>query len=66
VRRGFGAGIAVAVPGESGEKFKAEGCHVIPLDGFSPLVIGILYQGIIKPIAQEFIDETMVYAKGLI
>jgi DNA-binding transcriptional LysR family regulator len=66
VRRGFGAGIAVGVPGESGEKFKAEGCHVIPLDNFSPLIIGILYQGLIKPIAQEFIDETKKYTKKLV
>ena len=65
VRRGFGAGVAVAVPGESGEPFTAKGCHVIPLNGFSPLVIGILYQGQIKPIAQEFIDETRAYAKRL-
>lgn len=65
VRRGFGAGIAVAVPGDAGGPFTAEGCHVIPLDGFSPLIIGILYQGLIKPIAQEFINETMIYAKTL-
>lgn len=65
VRRGFGAGIAVAVPGECGESFAAEGCRVVPLDGFSPLIIGILYQGLIKPIAQEFINETKHYAKKL-
>jgi DNA-binding transcriptional LysR family regulator len=66
VRRGFGAGIAVGVPGESGEVFKAEGCKVIPLDGFSALKIGIFYQGQIKPIAQEFINETKKYAIKLI
>lgn len=66
VRRGFGAGLAVGVPGESGEDFGVEGCKVIPLEGFSPLIIGILYQGLIKPIAQEFIDETISYAKTLV
>jgi len=66
VRRGFGAGIAVGVPGDSGEQFTAEGCNVIPLNGFARLVIGILYQGQIKPIAQEFINETKEYAKNLI
>jgi len=66
VRRGFGAGVGVGVPGESGEKFEAEGCHVIPLEGFDPLVIGIIYQGLIKPIAQEFLNETKIYAQKLI
>ncbi len=66
VRRGFGAGVAVGIPGESGEDFEAEGCHVIQLHGFSPLVIGILYQGKIKSIAQEFIDETKAYVKQLV
>ncbi len=66
VRRGFGAGLAVGVPGESGEEFGVEGCKVIPLEGFSPLIVGILYQGLIKPIAQEFINETISYAKTLV
>ena len=66
VRRGFGAGIAVGVPGESGEVFKAEGCKVIPLENFSALKIGIFYQGLIKPIAQEFIDETRKYVLKLV
>ncbi len=66
VRRGFGAGVAVGVPGEGGEEYIADGCKVIPLEGFSPLEIGILYQGILKPIAQEFVDETKSYVRKLL
>jgi len=65
VRRGFGAGVAVGVPGESGEEYVADGCKVIPLHGFAPLEIGILFQGTLKPIAQEFVDETKDYVKKL-
>ena len=66
VRRGFGAGVAVAVPGEGGKEYATDGCKVIQLDGFSPLEIGILYQGSLKPIAQEFVDETENYVKSLL
>jgi len=60
VRRGFGAGVAVRVPGE---EYIVDGCKVISLDDFSPLEIGILYQGALKPIAQEFVDETKSYVE---
>ncbi len=65
VRRGFGAGVAVGVPGVSGEKIVAEGCKAIPLDGFDSLEVGILYQGVLKPIAEEFLTETNNYVKTL-
>lgn len=65
VCRGFGAGVAVGVPGVAGEKIVAEGCKAIPLDGFDPLEVGILYQGTLKPVAEEFIIETSNYVKTL-
>jgi len=37
VRRGFGAGVSIAVPGKQGEEYKVDGCKVIQLDGFLPL-----------------------------
>ncbi len=62
VSRGFGAGLSVAIPGRAGN---TEGCNVIPLDDFPPLVIGAIYQGSLKPIAEQFLNETNNYAKKL-
>ncbi|MFC5049467.1 LysR substrate-binding domain-containing protein [Rubritalea spongiae] len=57
VSRGFGAGVGVGIPGVS----PVEGVDVIPLDGFDPLVVGAIYQGAPKPIANEFINVAKDY-----
>jgi DNA-binding transcriptional LysR family regulator len=62
VRCGFGAGIAVEIPGIA----VPHGLKAIPLDGFSPLVIGVVYQGSLKPLAQQFLDAAVARAQVLI
>jgi DNA-binding transcriptional LysR family regulator len=62
VRCGFGAGIAVEIPGIA----VPHGLKAIPLDGFPPLVMGIVYQGSLKPLAQQFLDAAVARAQVLI
>lgn len=62
VRCGFGAGIAVAIPGVA----VPQGLKAIPLDGFPPLVMGIIFQGSLKPLAQQFLDAAVARAQVLI
>ena len=62
VRCGFGAGIAVEIPGIA----VPYGLKAIPLDGFPPLVMGIIYQGSLKPLAQLFLDAAVARAQVLI
>ncbi|MBK1829439.1 LysR family transcriptional regulator [Verrucomicrobiaceae bacterium R5-34] len=61
VRCGFGAGITVKIPGVAGPK----GLKVIDLDGFPPLVIGVVYQGTLKPIARQFLEAAITRAQEL-
>lgn len=61
VRCGFGAGITVKVPGGTVPK----GIRIIDLEGFPPLVVGILYQGKLKPLAQQFLDAAVKRAQAL-
>ncbi|MFK7911331.1 MAG: LysR family transcriptional regulator [Akkermansiaceae bacterium] len=61
VRCGFGAGIAVLIPGGDIPK----GTKVIELDGFPPLHVGVIYQGNLKPLAQQFLDSAVVKAASL-
>lgn len=58
---GFGAGIGVAIPHVDVEP----GLKTIPLPGFPPLVIGAVYQGKPKPIAQTFLELVKLKASGL-
>ena len=62
VRCGFGAGIAVEIPGIA----VPHGLKAIPLDGFPPLVMGVVYQGSLKPLAQQFLDAAVARAQVLI
>ena len=62
VRCGFGAGIGVRIPGMAMPK----GVKSIDLDGFPPLVMGIVYQGSLKPVAQRFLDAAVARANALI
>jgi len=52
VKRGFGAGVSVAIPGRVNN---IEGCNVVSLDHFPPL----------KPIAEDFLNETKMYAESI-
>ncbi|BDS05803.1 LysR family transcriptional regulator [Oceaniferula spumae] len=61
VRCGFGAGITVRIPGVDLPK----GMKAIDLDEFPPLVIGVVYQGSLKPIASEFLEAATVRARAL-
>lgn len=61
VRCGFGAGIGLRIPGMSLPK----GVKAIDLEGFPPLVLGVVYQGTLKPIAQKFLAAAVGRAKVL-
>lgn len=61
VRCGFGAGIGLRIPGMS----LPRGVRAIDLDGFSPLVLGVVWQGSLKPVAQKFLDAAVDRAKVL-
>ena len=51
VRCGFGAGLMVNIPGTR----LPEGVKSIELEDFPPLVIGVIYQGALKPVAEAFV-----------
>jgi DNA-binding transcriptional LysR family regulator len=61
VRCGFGAGITVMVPG--GETPK--GMRIIELVGFPALDVGVIYQGSLKPLGQQFLDAAVAKAASL-
>ena len=62
VRCGFGAGITVRIPGVE----IPEGMRVIDLENFPPLVIGIVYQGGLKPVAKTFLDAARERAEKIV
>ena len=61
VRCGFGAGVAVSVP----EMAVPTGVKAVDLDGFPPVVMGIVYQGALKPVAQRFLEAAVERAAAL-
>ncbi|MGB0992874.1 MAG: LysR family transcriptional regulator [Akkermansiaceae bacterium] len=61
VKNGFGAGLSVQIPGVDTPK----GIKQIPLDGFAPLVVGVIFQGSLKPIAREFLEAAKVRAEQI-
>lgn len=61
VRCGFGAGIGLRIPG----MVMPKGVKAIDLEGFPPLVLGIVCQGGLKPIAQRFLEAAVERAKSL-
>lgn len=62
VSRGFGAGIGVAIPGVP----TIDGVDVIALPDFPPLVVGAIYQGSLKPIARNFLNEAKQYVQSFL
>ena len=59
--RGFGVGLGVAIP----QKKFLKGLRVIHLDEFPPLVVGVLHQSGLKPVAQVFLDRAQALAGKL-
>lgn len=62
VRCGFGAGVALRIP----DMVMPRGVKAVDLDHFPPLVMGIVYQGALKPVAQRFLDAAVERARVLI
>ena len=61
VERGYGYGLTVDAPGIG----IPEGLRKIPLRGFPPLRIGLLFQGKLKPVAERFALAAAALAKTL-
>jgi len=61
VKLGFGAGIGVAIP----KTPPFPGIKTIPIKDFPPVVVGAVYQGKLKPIAQLFLDTVKAKAAEL-
>lgn len=61
VARGFGVGVGIAVPGDKPIK----GVRTIVPKGFSPMVVGAMWQGQLKPIAETFLEAAKTRAKEL-
>jgi DNA-binding transcriptional LysR family regulator len=59
--RGYGIGLFVDIPSMRLD----ERVRKIPLPGFPPLVIGLLFQGKLKPLAERFAREAVTYAAAL-
>ena len=59
--RDFGVGIAVSIPGVEPPK----GLREIKLRDFAPVRIGVLYQGTLKPLANEFLTAARKKARSL-
>lgn len=61
VSRGFGVGVGIAIPGDKPIK----GVRTIVPKGFSPMVVGAMWQGQLKPIAETFLEAAKTRAKEL-
>ncbi len=59
--RGYGLGLFVDIPSVKLD----ERVRRIPLPGFPPLAIGLLFQGKLKPLAERFAREAITYAAAL-
>jgi DNA-binding transcriptional LysR family regulator len=61
VSKGLGIGLSVAIP----KKTFPAGVRALPLPGFAPIKIGVLWQGRVTPLLQAFIEESKSRAKEL-
>ena len=61
VEKGLGYGVSVAIPAVEIPK----NIRIIPLEGFSPLVLGLLSIGELSPPAQKFREAVIQYADQL-
>lgn len=60
VAGGFGIGVTVDIPGR---KLHA-GVRALPLEGFQPLVLVVLWRGILSPLHQEVVNECVARARA--
>jgi DNA-binding transcriptional LysR family regulator len=61
VAHDYGIGLTVAAPG-----FRSPpGVRVIPLPGFSPVIVGVAWAGKLSPIAQQFLAEIEIEADAV-
>ena len=58
VANGEGCGVNVAIP----TVMKERGVRVLPLEGFSPMTMGVLWRGEPSPHVQSVIDEVRRYS----
>jgi DNA-binding transcriptional LysR family regulator len=61
VERGYGLGVSVALP----EIVKHPGVRVLPLEGFDPVEVAILWQGEASLLIQLVLEESRRYAREL-
>jgi DNA-binding transcriptional LysR family regulator len=61
VAKGLGIGLSVAIP----QKTLPAGVRVLPLPGFAPIMIGVLWRRRLTPLLQAFIEEAKSRAKEL-
>ena len=61
VERGYGLGVSVALP----EVVNHSGVRVLPLEGFDPVEIAILWQGEATPLIRLVLEESRRYAREL-
>jgi len=61
VSRGFGVGIGLDIPGAE----LPPGVKKVPLKGFPPIVVGAMYQGKLKPLAERFLERAREHARRL-
>lgn len=60
VAHGEGFGINVAIPAVT----RVRGVRVLPLDGFKPMTMGLMWRGEPSPQVQLMIDEVKLYARA--
>ena len=60
VASGYGIGVNVAVP----EFVQRRELRVLPLEGFDPLVVTIMWRGELTPLIRTVIDQSKRYAKA--
>jgi DNA-binding transcriptional LysR family regulator len=61
VSKGLGIGLSVAIP----QKALPAGVRALPLPGFAPIMIGVLWRGHVTPLLHAFIEESKSRAKEL-
>jgi DNA-binding transcriptional LysR family regulator len=61
VANGFGVGVAVQVP----KAAPSPKVRIVPLPGFPPVRVGVLWQGQTSALQQAFLDEMQLRAKRL-
>ncbi len=62
VAHGFGVGLSLDIPGT---KLPA-GIRALPLEGFAPVSMGVMWRGRLSQVARAFVEEAEKRAKGLV